>query len=333
MLMPVPAEICKHPDFSLVFGAAHASEAEAPYCAVVANHEHKRLIQILHEDRVYEISSWDQVKPSIGDTEMSPLGAGAAEEGAPEDAASSAAAGGAAGSEKEDWLQAPVAKGDAGKVGFDGEEWVPHSKGSLGWLSKFLEPMLDEACKAQELDEPPRIWVSESTKAKMVDQTEEEDQTGEEEKAKEIEAEAAANVLQIMQMGFPRKAAEAALSKTDGNVQYAITQLLENGSAFDHLIDGPEEIERSRSATDEVLKGTATADEVAAEVAATPLAPLRLVMYVAPQGDLDERKESPGCWYEISVVAGDNPMDCRRGPLLLGEGGKGGDAPAEAQDR
>ena len=82
MLMPVPAEICKHPDFSLVFGAAHASEAEAPYCAVVANHEHKRLIQILHEDRVYEISSWDQVKPSIGDTEMSPLGAGAAEDNA-----------------------------------------------------------------------------------------------------------------------------------------------------------------------------------------------------------------------------------------------------------
>ena len=71
MLMPVPGSISNHPDFGLVFsGDTAADGGGGQYCAVVANQEHRRQIQIIgQDDRVYLISAWDQVRPTITDAE------------------------------------------------------------------------------------------------------------------------------------------------------------------------------------------------------------------------------------------------------------------------
>ena len=199
MLMPVPGSISQHPDFGQVFSAD--ADGGGQYCAVVANQEHRRQIQIIgQDDRVYLISAWDQIRPTISDAEsgavalkspkkkgkkseggLAAVGEEQEEEEEENDTPAPPAVTGmpkqldidkataALVADKQDYLGAPCVMPPDGThecgVVFDSEKWVDYKSQSdaLGFVSRFLEPMLEDATTASELDESPRVWVSANT--------------------------------------------------------------------------------------------------------------------------------------------------------------------------
>ena len=203
--------------------------------------------------------------------------------------------------------------------------------------------MLEDATSAAELDEAPRVWVSANTLKAVETQraalqaakpTTQGKEAAEEAEPAAVEGEAEAEaeaegvdspsteVQQMMQMGFPREACEAALSVSDGNAAAGIELLLIQGpDAFMPTKDTSPKKPKgkgkgsasspSKAKSKDLPMDAQAALDVAAEVITTSLPPLRLLFYVGPQGDLEDRRESPGCWYEVAVTTGDKPLDAR----------------------
>jgi hypothetical protein len=165
MLMPVPADIASHPDFLQVFGPRGA-----PYCAIVSNTDHRRWLQIIHQNHTYQIRGWKPLRPVGGDGSRGSVGG---DEGVSADVAAAAATSVATAKtdsagpslrvlEEEDVDEDIVdgsmqawnlpTKGRDGGTGiaylsYRNRRYIPYQKGDAGWFSEVFDNSIDEFLK------------------------------------------------------------------------------------------------------------------------------------------------------------------------------------------
>jgi hypothetical protein len=129
MLMPVPTQMATHPHFLDVFGR----NAE-PFCAVVSSTEHRKWIQITHNDQEYHIKGWCGLRRTTGEG-----GRGAVASSVDNNSDST---------NNDIRMQAynlPIVEGSVGqsKVKWRTKDYLRYDRGTKGWISDIYDYALD----------------------------------------------------------------------------------------------------------------------------------------------------------------------------------------------
>eukprot|EP00939_MAST-03C_sp_MAST-3C-sp1_P001539 g1539.t1 len=299
MKMPTPPDIASAPDFREVFDGV-------PYCNVVAKTEHRRHIQIDQGRRQYSVMAWTPLR-AITSLSMGSL------EGSSNDDESEGKRAGGGGKEEEKIRDEGDKKAvlrlmrshqlgglpDAPCLGmprrgdgvenmvFMGATFNPYvsqegaaKEGDEKRMLRMFDKVLAEASKAAKIDEVPLLWIrasDDSKKAKVAGRG----------SAEVEDAALSAKIDTLVSMfGTSRKRARAGLLLAGGDVNAAANLILTNEVPRD---DDEEEKKSSKTDT----------SEVASEDASETSSETRILMYVPPQGDIEETKGHPGQFYLV----------------------------------
>ena len=150
MLMPVPPDISGHPDFKLVFG----NDSNSLFCAVREVCRYSRTINIMHDERVYEVKAW---KPFCAESVAMSLDDDDVTSNDEEDNAGVMLLGGLP--DQPCYNMPTRVEGNAKSLFFNGRTYVPYTAGACGWVSRLFDNLLTDSLRNAHVDQKPHVWV------------------------------------------------------------------------------------------------------------------------------------------------------------------------------